>query len=75
MELVFTNNLKITCTDMDSLLESQLNERFTIRTVIEALSRQEKEYHHNALHLHYCFHIIPVCAEIYDFTSNIKFVL
>ena len=60
---------------MDSLLESQLNERFTIRTVIEVLSKQEKEYHHNVLHLRYYFHTIPVWAEICDFTSNIKFGL
>ena len=63
MELIFTNNLKIACTDMDSLLESQSNEKFTIRTVIEVLSKQEKKYHHNVRTLLISFFSYFTCVS------------
>ena len=64
--------LKCACTDLDSLLNFRLTGNFTIQTAIDALSRKEKEYHHDVLHLHYCYHTISMCAEVHNFTSNIK---
>ena len=36
------------------------------------MSPKEQEYHHDVLHLHYCYHAISMCAEVHNFTSNIK---
>ena len=71
-EVVVIKDLKIACNDLDLLLDFQLSEIFTIRTAIDALSQIEKEYHHDVLHLRYSYHTISVCAEIHNFTSNIK---
>ena len=71
-EIVVISDLKIACNDLNSLLDFQLDEKFTIRTAIDALSQIKKEYHHDVLHLRYCYHTISMCAEVHNFTSNFK---
>ena len=71
-EAELITKLKCACTDLDSLLNYQLTDNYTIRTAIDALSRKEQEYHHDVLHLRYCYHTISVCAEVHNFTSDIK---
>ena len=71
-EIVVTSNLKIACNDSHLILDFQLNEKFTIRTAIDALLKIKTEYHHDVLHLRYCYHTISMCAEVHNFTSNCK---
>ena len=71
-QLVVINNLKIACNDLHLLLDFQLNEKFTIRTAIDAVLKIKTEYHHDVLHLRYCYHTIPMCAEVHNFKSNHK---
>ena len=71
-QLVVINNLKIACNDPHLLLDFQLNEKFTIRTAIDAVSKINTEYRHDVFHLRYCYHTIPMCDEAHNFTSNHK---
>ena len=71
-EIEMITTLKCACTDLDSLLNYQLTNNYTIRSAIDALSRKQQEYHHDVLHLRYCYHTISVCAEVHNFTSEIK---
>ena len=52
------NDLKFACNNLDSLLNYQLSEKFTIRSAINALAKKQQQYHHDVLHLRYCYHII-----------------
>ena len=71
-ELVVINNLRIACTDLWLLLDFQLNEKFTIRSAIDAVSKMKTQYHHDVLHLRYSYHTISMCAEVHNFTSDRK---
>ena len=71
-ELVVINKLKIACTNLRLLLDFQLNEKFTIRTAIDVVSKIKTQYHHDVLHLRYSYHTISMCAEVHNFTSNKK---
>ena len=66
------NNLRIACTDLWLLLDFQLDEKFTIKSAIDAVSKMKTQYHHDVLHLRYSYHTISMCAEVHNFTSNRK---
>ena len=71
-EVDVINGLKFACMDLESLLNFRLNEKYTIKSAIHALARKKDQYHHDVLHLRYCYHTISMCAEVHNFTSNLK---